>query len=135
MFFAFVSKYEIITLVYIQLQENCILTYEFQDGGFMTTKKSGSVKELEYAPMKGVVVDGKEILIAKTGTKIFAIGNTCTHRGCKLSGGKLEGETVRCPCHGSVFNVRTGEVMKGPAKSPEPSYTVTVENDVFSIDL
>jgi nitrite reductase/ring-hydroxylating ferredoxin subunit len=55
--------------------------------------------------------------------------------GCKLSGGKLEGETVRCPCHGSVFNVRTGEVVKGPAKKPVLSYTVTVENGELSIDI
>jgi 3-phenylpropionate/trans-cinnamate dioxygenase ferredoxin component len=101
----------------------------------MTTKKIGAVTELEYAPMKDVVVDGKDILIAKAGTKIFAIGNTCTHRGCKLSGGRLQGETVQCPCHGSMFNVTTGNVVKGPAKNPEPSYTVTVENDEFSIDL
>ena len=101
----------------------------------MTKNKIGAVKELDYTPLKGVVVNGKEILIAKTGTKIFAIGNKCTHMGCKLSGGKLEGETVRCPCHGSMFNIRTGEVVKGPAKNPEPSYPVTVEKDEFSIDL
>jgi 3-phenylpropionate/trans-cinnamate dioxygenase ferredoxin subunit/naphthalene 1,2-dioxygenase system ferredoxin subunit len=101
----------------------------------MTVKKIGPVKELEYAPLKGVVVDGKEILIARVGGKIFAIRNTCTHRGCKLSSGKLEGETVRCPCHGSMFNIRTGEVVKGPAKNPEPLYTVTVENDEFFLDL
>jgi nitrite reductase/ring-hydroxylating ferredoxin subunit len=101
----------------------------------MTKNKIGTVKELEYAPMKGMVIDGKEILIVKTGPQIFAIGNKCTHMGCKLSGGKLDGETVRCPCHGSMFNVRTGEVVKGPAKNPEPSYTVTVENDEYSIDL
>ena len=101
----------------------------------MTIKKIGAVKELEYAPLKGVVVDGKEILIAKTGTQIFAIGNKCTHMGCKVSGGKLEGETVRCPCHGSMFNIRTGEVVKGPAKNPEPSYPVTVKDDEIFIEI
>jgi len=101
----------------------------------MTAKKIGTVKELEYAPLKGVVVDGKEILVVKTGTTIFAIRNKCTHRGCTLSSGKLEGETVRCPCHGSMFNVRTGEVVKGPAKNPEPVYTVTIENDEIFIDV
>jgi 3-phenylpropionate/trans-cinnamate dioxygenase ferredoxin component len=101
----------------------------------MTTKKIGAVAELEYAPMKGVVFDGKDILIVKAGTKIFAIGNTCTHRGCKLSSGRLQGETVQCPCHGSMFNVATGDVVKGPAKNQEPSYTVTVEDNEFSIDL
>jgi nitrite reductase/ring-hydroxylating ferredoxin subunit len=101
----------------------------------MTKRTIGTVKDLEYAPLKGVVVDGKEILVVKTGTQIFAIGNKCTHMGCKLSGGKLEGETVRCPCHGSMFNVRTGEVVKGPAKNPEPVYTVTIENDEIFIDV
>jgi len=101
----------------------------------MTTKKIGVVKELEYAPMKGVIVDGKEILIVKTGTKIFAMGNKCTHMGCNLSSGKFDGETVRCPCHGSVFNVRTGEVVKGPAKKSEPTYSVTEEKGELSIDI
>ena len=101
----------------------------------MAVRKIGLVKELEYNPMKGVELDGKQILAVKVAGNFFAIGNECTHRGCKLSSGKLEGETVRCPCHGSVFNVRTGEVVKGPAKKPEPSYTVTVEKDEFSIDV
>jgi len=105
------------------------------EGDFMVLRKIGGVKDLEYSPLKGVVVEGKEILIVKIGTKIFAIGNKCTHMGCKLSSGKLDGETIRCPCHGSMFNVRTGEVVKGPAKNPEPSYAVTLENDEYSIDL
>lgn len=101
----------------------------------MTIKKIGTVTELEYAPLKGVVIDGKEILIVKTGTTIFAIGNKCTHMGCKLSIGKLDGENVRCACHGSTFSTRTGEVVKGPAKNPEPSYPVTVKNGEIFTDL
>jgi len=100
----------------------------------MVVKKIGLAQELAYNPMKGVEIDGKQILIVKLAENFFAIGDTCTHRGCKLSGGKLEGETVRCPCHGSVFNVRTGEVVKGPAKKPVFSYTVTVENGELSIE-
>ncbi len=40
----------------------------------MTIKKIGTVKELEYAPLKGLVVDGKEILIVKTGTQFLRWG-------------------------------------------------------------
>jgi len=102
----------------------------------MTAKNIGPVKDFDYVPLKGVSVDGKEILLVKTGKKIFAIGNTCTHMGCKLSSGtisgRIEGETIKCSCHGSVFNVTNGEVVKGPAKKPEPIYTITVENgDLF----
>jgi len=74
--------------------------------------------------MTAVQADRKDILIANAHGKISAIGNTCTHQGCTLSGGRLDGETVQCPCHGSVFNVRTGEVVQGPAKKPEPRYEV-----------
>lgn len=96
--------------------------------------KIGTVQEFEYVPMKGVNVGGKEILIVKTGEKFTAIGNKCTHRGCKLSIGKMDGETIRCPCHGSVFHVITGEVVKGPATKAEPVYTTIVENDELFID-
>jgi nitrite reductase/ring-hydroxylating ferredoxin subunit len=101
----------------------------------MAVRKIGLVQELAYNPMKSVEIDGTLILVVKLAGNFFAIGDTCTHRGCKLSSGKLDGETVRCPCHGSVFNVRTGEVVKGPAKKPVLSYTVTVENGELSIDI
>ena len=101
----------------------------------MTVKKIGLVKDLEFEPVKGIVADGKEILLVNMGTTFTAIGNKCTHMGCKLSSGKMDGETIRCPCHGSIFNVRTGEVVRGPAKKPEPAYKVMVENGELSIDL
>ena len=100
----------------------------------MVVKKIGPAQELAYNTMKGVEIEGKHILVVKLAENFFAIGDKCTHRGCKLSSGKLDGETVRCPCHGSVFNVRTGEVVKGPAKRPVLSYTVTVENGELSIE-
>ena len=88
----------------------------------MVRKSIGLVKDFSNAPLHGVGIDGKQILVAKLGDKFFAIGNVCTHNGCRLSGGKTEGETVRCPCHGSGFNIKTGEVVHGPAKNPEPVF-------------
>ena len=65
--------------------------------------------------------------------KIYAINNTCTHRGCRLSDGNLEQETVQCPCHGSLFNIKPGMWKKGPAKTSEPAYKVTVENGEITL--
>ena len=101
----------------------------------MTVKRIGLVKDMQFEPVKGVVADGKEILVVNHGTTFTAIGNRCTHMGCRLSGGKMDGDTIRCPCHGSMFNVRTGQVVRGPARRPEPTYTVTVENGELFIDL
>ena len=101
----------------------------------MPAKKIGLVKDFDFVPLKGITVSGKEILVVKTGKNFFAIGNTCTHMGCRLSSGKLEGETIHCVCHGSTFNLKTGEIVKGPATRPEPSYAVTVEKGELFIDL
>ena len=101
----------------------------------MTAKKIGREKDFAYIPMKEIESDGNDILVIKTGKIFTAIGNRCTHMDCRLSGGKLEGTTVRCPCHGSEFNVMTGEVVKGPAKKPEPLYAVREETDELFLDL
>jgi nitrite reductase/ring-hydroxylating ferredoxin subunit len=43
---------------------------------------------------------------------------TCTHAGCPLTDGSLEEGAVRCPCHGSRFDLATGSVLAGPATEP-----------------
>jgi 3-phenylpropionate/trans-cinnamate dioxygenase ferredoxin subunit len=49
--------------------------------------------------------------------------------GCMLSDGELTGENVKCVCHGSIFSLKTGGVVKGPARQPEPAYQVKVEGE------
>jgi 3-phenylpropionate/trans-cinnamate dioxygenase ferredoxin component len=98
----------------------------------MTKTKVGRGEDFSIHPMITVESGSTRILVVKAGPLFYAIGDTCTHMGCSLSGGTLEGENVRCRCHGSVFNARTGEVIHGPATKPEHSFPVTVENgDVF----
>ncbi len=91
-------------------------------------------EEVLAGKMKLVEANGTSVLLANIGGEYYAIGNKCTHRSCKLSSGTLEGETVKCPCHGSKFNVKTGEVVHGPATKPEPKYTVKVEKDQILVD-
>jgi len=78
--------------------------------------KVASIKELGPGKMVGVEAGGKEIFMVNLAGKYYAIGNVCTHVGCMLSDGVLKGESVQCPCHGSVFDVKTGKVLKGPAE-------------------
>jgi nitrite reductase/ring-hydroxylating ferredoxin subunit len=99
------------------------------------TVKLGFAKDLPEGSMKAVRAGNLEILLANTGTGIYAIHNICTHQGCRLSDGTLEGGTVHCPCHGSAFNVKTGEVVNGPAKTPEHAYVAVLENGEITIAL
>jgi 3-phenylpropionate/trans-cinnamate dioxygenase ferredoxin subunit len=95
-----------------------------------------SAKALTVGKMTGAEANGKPILVADVDGKYYAIGDKCTHRGCKLSGGTLkENGIVQCPCHGSNFDVKTGNVVKGPAKTPELTYRVKVEKDDILVDI
>ena len=85
--------------------------------------------------MKSVDVNGKTILLTNLRDEYYAIGDKCTHRNCKLSKGTLNGDVVKCPCHGSRFNVKTGEALGGPAVKPEPKYEIKIEDNQIQIRL
>src|SRR5229473_6126889 len=73
--------------------------------------------------------------IAEVGDEVYAIGDLCTHAGCSLAKGTLEGTIVTCSCHGSQFDVTTGEVLRGPAADPVPSYRVKIERGVVYVEI
>ncbi|MFF0436634.1 Rieske (2Fe-2S) protein [Streptomyces sp. NPDC004327] len=55
-----------------------------------------------------------------------AFSAQCTHAGCLLD--KIEDNHGNCPCHGSRFDVATGQAVQGPATVPLPEVPVRVEN-------
>src|SRR5258708_8755939 len=78
--------------------------------------KVGSRAELEdLEGGKLVEADGQRIAVFNIGGSYYAIENTCPHRGGPLAEGRVTGEAVICPCHGSRFNAKTGAVMTHPA--------------------
>ncbi len=80
-----------------------------------------------------VVVDDTPVLLVRDGEQIFAIHDRCSHRGCSLSQGELQGEEIVCGCHGSRFDRRTGAVLGGPATSAQPAFQVRVQDDVVQV--
>jgi nitrite reductase/ring-hydroxylating ferredoxin subunit len=94
----------------------------------MAKTQVGLAKDIASGSMKGFRAEGKGIAVSNIAGKFYAIGDRCTHRGCSLSKGRMEGDVVTCPCHGSKFSLKTGAVVKGPAAEPEPAYPVTVES-------
>lgn len=85
--------------------------------------------DLKLGEKTAISVGGRDVLVANLEDNYYAVGNICTHMGCMLSDGELIGGNIECPCHGSVFDVKTGNVVNGPAKKPEPTYQVKIEGD------
>ncbi len=93
-----------------------------------------TVGELSDGELKPVEVGDRTIVLLNVSGDLFAIDDECTHQGCSLSDGDLDGDQLSCVCHGSVFNVRTGEVVEGPAEEPVPTYPVHIEGDTVFAD-
>ena len=101
----------------------------------MAFTKVGSDTDFLYDRMTGVQAAQKEILVVRLKDRYYALGNVCTHNGCRLSGGRIRDGKIRCPCHGSIFDPATGRVLKGPAEKPVPVYHIKVENGSIWVDL
>lgn len=63
----------------------------------------GTVDDLKPGSMKEVEVKGKKVLLARIGDKFYATEGRCAHMGGILANGKLEGNVVTCPRHGSRY--------------------------------
>lgn len=88
---------------------------------FVTVGKADAVAE---GAAVGFSVKGDEIAVARVSGTLYAFGDICTHRGCNLSMGEVEGTTITCECHGSVFDMTNGAAVEGPATEPVPTFEV-----------
>ena len=87
---------------------------------FVTVGESSEVAE---GDVKAFDVSGAEVAVARVDGALFAFSDICTHRHCNLAmGGELDDHTIECECHGSMFDIRTGEVVNPPATDPLETY-------------
>ena len=91
----------------------------------------GNAKDVAAEQMRVFDVSGTKVSVTSLDGHLYAFDDTCTHMGCSLARGKLDGTTVTCPCHGSQFNVTSGAVVRGPAQRPVRSRLVQVEGEAL----
>jgi len=80
-----------------------------------------------------VEVAGRLVCLANVDGAIYAVDDDCTHISGPLDQGELEGCVLTCPLHLARFDVRTGQVLRGPARDDLPTYPVRVEGDAIYI--
>ena len=94
--------------------------------GYFVTKVSdlteGQVKIVVAKDLKGASIG---VALFLSGGVVTAHSAICTHQGCTVG---ESGKNLACPCHGSVFNGQSGEVINGPAQRPLDMYKVAEVN-------
>ncbi len=89
--------------------------------------------ELADGKLRRIEVKGTKVLLVRRGSNIYALGDTCSHLGCSLADGRLQDDSVVCPCHGSRFALRDGRVLDGPAVYPQPTLETRVQNGQIEV--
>ncbi|HZC13877.1 MAG TPA: Rieske 2Fe-2S domain-containing protein [Thermoleophilaceae bacterium] len=84
-----------------------------------TTVEAG---ELEEGRPTGAMAGDTPVLLVRHDGNLHALHDRCSHRGCLLSSGEVDGESITCPCHGSRFDLRDGSIERGPATAPQPVF-------------
>ncbi len=82
-----------------------------------------------------VEVEGNRIALFNLNGEIYALDNACTHMGGPLSLGRVKGEEVECPWHGSRFDIKTGGVRMFPANEDVATYQVRVTGDDVEVEI
>jgi nitrite reductase/ring-hydroxylating ferredoxin subunit len=86
---------------------------------------ASDVKDVPLGKMKNVEIGEREILLANSDGKVYALCDRCSHMNAPLSMGTLNGKVVTCAMHGARFDVTTGKKIAAPmaldpSKFPEP---------------
>lgn len=90
---------------------------------------------LRARPWLPVDVGGAPVVVAAFDGGWYAVADACTHAGCPFSEeAALEDGVIVCDCHGSEFDLRTGEVLRGPAERPVRTYSVREAGDQLEIE-
>lgn len=67
--------------------------------------------------------------------EVYAIDDTCTHAQASFCDGFVEGDTVECPLHMSVFCLKTGVPDNPPAIKAVNTYDVEIKEGEIYIEV
>ena len=83
-----------------------------------------------------LTIDGVDVIAGNVNGAWYAVEDRCAHAGCPFSSdGDLAGTRLICNCHGSEYELPSGEVRRGPAERDIRSFPVRVAADDLEIDL
>ena len=80
--------------------------------------------------------DGRTFVIVRDHEgDYYCTDGLCTHEDVHLADGLVVENTIECPKHASIFDVRTGEVESPPACEDLRTYPTKVEDGRVLIEL
>lgn len=99
---------------------------------FVRVARSGQVPD---GRVRRFFAGSVEVAVSRWEGTAYATSNYCTHLDCLLSSGKIVEDGLGCSCHGSVFDLETGEPIQPPATEPIKVFPVREENGEIFVGI
>jgi 3-phenylpropionate/trans-cinnamate dioxygenase ferredoxin subunit len=96
--------------------------------------EAARLEEVPAGTGKTVTIGGKQVGLFNVDGQIYAIDDSCPHKGSSLGMGRLDGQIVTCRSHGMKFNVTNG-CFAGTSDVALPSYPVKVVDGEIMVAL
>jgi Rieske Fe-S protein len=80
----------------------------------------------------GTVFVDEEVVVTQPSEGDFKCFTAiCSHQGCLVA--NVSDGTINCDCHGSKYDIESGDVEEGPATFPLEAIDITVSGDQISL--
>lgn len=102
----------------------------------MAFERVASLVDIEIGAAHPAEVGGEPIALVRVAADVVkAVHNICSHEQYELApDGWVEGNSIECPQHGSIFDLDTGEPDSLPAVKPIPVYACRIDGGEVYVD-
>ncbi|MGI0032174.1 MAG: Rieske (2Fe-2S) protein [Nitrososphaeraceae archaeon] len=73
-------------------------------------------EEVPDNSIKVISIQGSNILVCRSNNQLFALNNSCPHRGASLSKGEIKGTKIICYMHDFEYDLISGKLLHIPSK-------------------
>ena len=101
----------------------------------MALVRACALSELAPESALAVEVGRAEVAVVRSGERVYAVADECSHASIPLSEGDVGEAEIECYLHGSRFDLQTGEPLGLPATQPVAVYRCEVVGDDVLVDL
>lgn len=97
--------------------------------------EAGQLQDLDDGELRASKLGPVDVLLARDGDRVCAVGAKCTHYGAPLADGLLIDGIVHCPWHKASFRASDGAVTAPPALDSLPSFPVRIDGGTIYVSV
>ena len=95
----------------------------------------GETEKLRKYRLQCLHYDDYQFVLIRHQEQFFLLDNLCPHKAAALCEGELTGDTIACPWHEAIFDIRSGAGLSPLAGKGVRAYQVSEVDGQLMVDL